>query len=45
MNTEAINTYLKFMDEYPTNNYVSAAHVEVGSIYIKVDFDNGEKFC
>ena len=45
MNTEAINTYLKFMDEYPTNNYVSTAHVEVGSIYIKEgDFDNGEKF-
>ena len=44
-NVEAINTYLKFIDEYPNNNFISTAFVEVGSIYIKDgNLDEGEKY-
>jgi tetratricopeptide (TPR) repeat protein len=44
-NLEAINTYLKFIEEYPNNNFISQAHVEIGSIYLKEgQIDEGEKY-
>ena len=45
MNLEAIDTYLKFIEEYPNNNFISQAHVEVGSIYLKEgNIDECEKY-
>ena len=45
MNLEAIDTYLKFINDYPNNNFISQAHVEVGSIYLKEgEIDQGEKY-
>jgi len=45
MNLEAIDIYLKFIDDYPNNNFISQAHVEVGSIYLKEGkIDDGEKY-
>ena len=45
MNMEAVNTYLKFIEDYPNNNFISTAHVEIGSIYLKEgQIDDGEKY-
>ena len=45
MNTQAIETYLKFIQDYPNNNYISTAHVEIGSIFLKEgDIEKGEKY-
>ena len=34
-NQESIATYLKFINDYPSNNLISKANVELGSIYLK----------
>ena len=34
-NDESIETYLKFINNYPNNNLISKANVELGSIYLK----------
>ncbi len=45
MNFDAIKTYLKFINDYPNNNFISQAHVEVGSIYLKEgEIDKAEKY-
>ena len=32
---KSIDTYLKFINEYPNNNLISKAYVELGSIFLK----------
>ena len=45
MNKESIETYLQFIKNYPNNNFVSTAYVEVGSIYLKEsNYDEAEKY-